>query len=133
METIKKALFFYLMLGSVNAVADIGLSWTAPTEREDNTKITLSEIAGYRIYYGLAVTDSRGKVTYDYQYQVDINDNQATSYTFTDLAPNTYHFVMTCIDTDGRESIYTPDQEETENANGILKLLPMFNFRVRSQ
>ena len=35
-----------------NTPADIILSWVAPAEREDNTALSLSAIAGYKVYYG---------------------------------------------------------------------------------
>lgn len=45
------------------------INWVAPSEREDGTPLSLSEIAGYMIYYGA----SKG----EYPSQIDINDNTA--------------------------------------------------------
>lgn len=77
------------------------LSWTAPAEREDNQPLSLSEIAGYRIYYGTAQGD--------YQNEIDVNDGSAEGYTFSDLPKGTYYIVVTTYDTDGRESLYSPE------------------------
>lgn len=79
----------------------LGLTWTAPSEREDGTALSLSEIAGYRIYYGVEAGN--------YQNEIDINDITADQTQVADLASGTYHVVMTTIDTDGRESSYSPE------------------------
>ncbi|MES0328619.1 MAG: fibronectin type III domain-containing protein, partial [Gammaproteobacteria bacterium] len=81
--------------------ADVSLSWVAPSEREDNTPISLSEIAGYRIYYGT----TQGQ----YTNSVDINDGIAEGYTFTALPAATYFFVVTTYDSEGRESQYSAE------------------------
>jgi VCBS repeat-containing protein len=80
----------------VSTSADVSLSWVAPAEREDNTSISLSEIEGYKIYYGTNPGSYNDNVT--------INDGSATSYTFNSLSAGTYYFVVTTIDIDGRES-----------------------------
>jgi VCBS repeat-containing protein len=82
-----------------STTAEVTLSWTAPAEREDNSALSLSAIAGYRIYYGA----SQGQ----YSDNVTINDSSATDYTFADLPAGTYYFVVTTIDTDGLESQYS--------------------------
>ena len=81
--------------------ADISLSWVAPAEREDNTPILLSEIAGYKIYYG-----TKSGL---YTNSVDIDDGTAEGYTFKAFPPGTYYFVVTTLDTDGLESQYSPE------------------------
>lgn len=80
--------------------AEINLSWVAPAEREDNSSISLSEIAGYQVFYG----SSQGQ----YSNSVIINDGTAVGYTFTDLPSGTYYIVVTTIDTEGRESQFSP-------------------------
>ncbi len=82
-----------------NKPADITLSWVAPAEREDNSALSLSAIAGYKVYYGT----TQGQ----YSDSVAINDGTAVAYTFTGLPAGTYYFVVTTIDTDGRESQYS--------------------------
>jgi len=81
-------------------LAEVNLSWTAPSEREDNEPISLSEIAGYKVYYGT--------IQNDYPNSVDINDGSAEGYTFKGFSTGTYYFVLTTYDTEGRESQYSP-------------------------
>jgi hypothetical protein len=75
---------------------DISLSWIAPGERDDNSPLSLSEIAGYKIYYGT----TQG----EYSNSIDVNDAAAEGYTITDLPSGVYYIVVTTIDTDGLES-----------------------------
>jgi len=82
-----------------NTTTEVTLSWVAPAEREDNTALSLSAIAGYKIYYGTA----QGQ----YSNNVTINNSTAAGYTFSDLPAGTYYFVVTTIDTDGLESQYS--------------------------
>ena len=81
--------------------ADITLSWVAPVERENNEPISLSEIAGYKIYYG----NSQGS----YNNSVDVNDSTAESYKFTNFPAATYYFVITTYDTKGHESQFSSE------------------------
>lgn len=80
-------------------VSNVKLSWIAPSEREDNSGISLSEIAGYKIYYGT----QKGK----YTKSVYVNDGSADSHTIKSLSQGTYYFVITTRDSDGRESKYS--------------------------
>ena len=75
------------------------LSWAAPTTRSDGTPLSMSEIAGYTLYYG----SSAG----NYPNSVDIDDPFTTSITVTDLPVGTYYFVMTARYSDGQESGYS--------------------------
>lgn len=84
---------------NVWATTFITLTWTAPSEREDGTGLALSEIAGYHIYYGTTAGD--------YQNTIIIDDFTATEYVFAEMPPATYYLVITTIDTDGRESVYS--------------------------
>ncbi len=77
------------------------LSWVAPSEREDASPILLSEIAGYRIYFGT----KQGS----YNNTIEISDSTAMSYVFTKLTTGTYYIVLTTYDTDGRESQYSTE------------------------
>lgn len=79
----------------------ISLSWVAPAMREDNSPLSLSKIAGYIIYYGTAPED--------YTKSVRINDSSATTHTIENISTGTYYFVITTVDTEGRESLYTPE------------------------
>lgn len=77
----------------------VTLSWVAPSEREDNSPMSLSDILGYKIYYGT--------VAEEYPNQVTVNDSTATGYTFTDFPTGKHYFVVTTRDTGGRESRYS--------------------------
>lgn len=77
------------------------LNWVAPSEREDGTPISLSEIAGYKVYYGSSVGE--------YPNQIDITDSSATEVGVTSLSPGRYYFVITTLDTDGHESEFSAE------------------------
>ena len=79
---------------------NLGISWTAPSEREDVTPISLSEIAGYRVYYGTE--------TGVYQNQLAV-DGSVTLATISGLSSGTYYVAVTTIDTEGRESAYSQE------------------------
>ena len=72
----------------------VTLSWTAPKENED--KSPLINLIGYSIRYG----------THAGQYlkTIYVDDPETTSYEVENLAPGTYFFAVTAINTDGRES-----------------------------
>ena len=78
------------------ANGDITISWVAPVEREDGTPISMSEIAGYRVYYGTSPGN--------YTYQVEVADSATMQATLSDLAAGTYYIVVRTYDMDGRES-----------------------------
>jgi len=63
--------------------------------------LALSEIAGYRIYYGT--------VPGVYQSQIDINDQTVDQAQIVDIPLGTYYVVMTTIDAEGRESGYSSE------------------------
>lgn len=74
------------------------LSWTPPTERTDGSALT--DLAGYKIYYGT----SQG----DYTTTIDIDNPGLTSFVVSELSGNsTYYFVMTAYDSNGNESAYS--------------------------
>ncbi|MBL4712691.1 MAG: hypothetical protein JKX75_09400 [Gammaproteobacteria bacterium] len=79
------------------------LSWTAPVAREDNSAISMAEIAGFRIYYGT--------VQNSYQQFIEVNDAYISEYALSamNLITGTYYIVMTTIDTDGRESSFSDE------------------------
>lgn len=89
------------IFGTGEPVADISLTWVAPSEREDNTGILLSEIAGYKIYYGSSQDFYSGSV--------DINDRSTAGYTFRNFSAGTYYFVITTLDTNGQESPFSSE------------------------
>ena len=77
------------------------LSWVAPSVREDNTALSLSEIAGYRIYYGVE--------SGNYKNIIDIGDGSATQAQISGVPSGIYYAVMTTIDADGRESLISEE------------------------
>ena len=81
------------------------LSWTAPTKRADGTPISLSEIDGYRIYYG--------QTSGNYPNNIVINDGSVDSMQVDNLAAGTYRVVMTTVDDNGRESAYSGEVTKT--------------------
>jgi hypothetical protein len=70
------------------------LSWTPPTEREDGS--LLDDLAGYRIYYG------RGRA--GVEKMIDVENPGLASFMVEDLKPGAWHFAVTAVDADGRES-----------------------------
>lgn len=88
--------------GSGQAAGGIGaLAWVAPTERADGAPMSLSEIAGYKIYYG----DAAGV----YPNIIDVLDKSAVELDLKSLSPGRYHFVITTVDTEGRESRFSEE------------------------
>ncbi len=81
---------------TVRSRAEATLSWVAPSTREDGTALSLSEIAGYRVYHGLAATDLA--------VMVDLADPTLTEHTLTDLAAGDHYFALTVYDTGNLES-----------------------------
>jgi hypothetical protein len=84
---------------SVNQVG-IGsatISWTPPTQYEDGSVLT--DLAGYKIYYG----NESG----DYRTSIQIDNPGIAIYVVEYLSPNTYYFVLTAINGSGVESQYS--------------------------
>lgn len=77
--------------------ASVTLSWTPPVENEDGT--TLTDLAGYYIYYGVA----QGT----YPNSIRIDNPSVSTYIVGNLTPNTYYFVATSFNTMGIESAYS--------------------------
>jgi hypothetical protein len=81
--------------------ASYTVSWIAPTENEDGTPLT--DLAGYRIYYGT----SSG----NYSETIAIDSAGVTSYMIENLTSGTYYLVMTSINSQDMESKETPELE----------------------
>ena len=89
--------------GSSDATSDsrttsssVVLSWTAPSSRADNSYLPLSELQGYRVYYGTSEDDL--------SMLVDLNDDTITEYSVDNLPSGSYYFAITAYDLDGMES-----------------------------
>jgi hypothetical protein len=72
----------------------VWLEWTRPRVTEAGAELT--DLAGYRIYYGTA--------SGLYTQTVDINNPATLEYTFETLPHNTYFFVVRAFSTTGGES-----------------------------
>jgi hypothetical protein len=72
----------------------VTVSWTAPVRNADGTPLT--DLAGYRIYWGT----SKG----DYPNSVTIDNPGITTYVVDQLLPATYYFVIRAVNKDGVES-----------------------------
>ena len=79
------------------------LSWAAPTENEDESSLT--NLAGYVIHY----TTPEGK----YAESIYIDDPGTTTYTVENLTPGTYHFSISAVQSDGRESTLSNEMAKT--------------------
>jgi hypothetical protein len=81
------------------AVTEVGtksatLSWKAPTLNSNGTPLT--NLAGYRIYYGKSATALAHSIT--------INSVGVTTHVVTDLSSGTYYFALMAFNTAGIES-----------------------------
>ena len=81
----------------------VTLSWTPPVENEDGT--TLTDLAGYYIYYGVA----QGS----YPNSIRIDNPSINTYVVDNLSPNTYYFVATSFNSLGIESVYSNEAIKT--------------------
>jgi len=70
------------------------LSWTVPAQNTDGSSLT--NLAGYRIYYG---TDSTAMTNV-----VQVVGASTTSYTVSNLSPGTYYFAIKAYNVAGTES-----------------------------
>jgi hypothetical protein len=87
---------------SVAVIGPVELSWVAPEENVDGSALT--DLAGYRIYYGTS--------TRSYSDRVDLSDPAATAHTLT-LASGDYYVAMTALDGEGNESGYSNEVVKT--------------------
>jgi hypothetical protein len=88
----------FIMIGmfSASAYADTAsITYVAPTEREDNTPLAPSEIAGFKVY------DSDGALVKQLA-----SDARGFDQTTTSVIQSLF---ITTIDTDGRESVYSQE------------------------
>jgi hypothetical protein len=91
-----------LLFSTSSYAANVTASWNAPTTNEDQS--SLSDLAGYKIYYGLASGNYTGS----------INAGNVTTYQINNLVGGlTYYFAVTAQDTSGNESIYSEEQSFT--------------------
>lgn len=79
--------------GGVNQTASLQLQWTAPTTRVNGEPMTLSDIGGYRIYYGESEQVTDQVVTIE----------EPTTRAVLQLRPGTYFIRISTYDTAGIE------------------------------
>ena len=79
------------------------LQWDPPTTNTDGTDLT--DLAGYKIYYG----------TSPGTYEPPVNVGTVTTYSINDLSlpPATYYFAVTADDEMGNESAYSNEVSKT--------------------
>lgn len=82
------------------------LTWTPPTENSDGSPLT--DLAGYKIYWGT----SQG----NYTNSVTVNNPGLTSYVVDALTPATWHFVATAFNSAGVESSFSNAASKTISA-----------------
>ena len=95
-----------LLLSCIVLAADTNLTWVAPIEREDNTAFAENEIKEFRVYYGTAPGDYQNTVSV-----VRADVNVVTPLHLSLVLPTgfIYYFVVTTVDVDGRESLYSDE------------------------
>jgi hypothetical protein len=76
------------------SVGEMTLSWDAPDENTDGSALT--NLAGYRIYYGASADDLR--------QVIDIPGVGMTTYVIDDLATGTYYLSIRAYNAQGAES-----------------------------
>ena len=81
------------------------LSWSAPSTRTDGEPLSLSDIGGYRLYYG--------KRKGEYVKGANIKDGAAQSATVTGVPVGIYYVVLTTYDSNGVESDYSSAVRKT--------------------
>jgi hypothetical protein len=79
--------------------SSFAVSWTPPTQNEDGSALT--DLAGYRIYYGTA--------SGNYSEKIVLASPAMTTYVIENLADGQHYLVMTSINSAGMESKYTPE------------------------
>ena len=81
-------------------IAAITISWTAPSSRENDNPLELSEINGYEIHYYLLGPSQEEDVAFD---PITVPPS-ATEYTISELTAGAYYVQMKTIDSDGTPS-----------------------------
>lgn len=81
---------------SVSVLGVVSLAWQAPTENVDGTPLT--DLAGYRIFYG---EQSRS-----YTEELALTDAAATDHSLT-LPSGYYYFALTAVDAAGNQSAFS--------------------------
>lgn len=78
------------------------LSWLAPQENVDGTPLT--DLAGYRIYYGNA--------SEQYDHQLDVNGAGTMTAVIDNLSPGAWYFAATALNSTGLESAFSNEAQK---------------------
>jgi hypothetical protein len=78
------------------------LSWTAPTQNVDGSALT--NLSGYKVYWGSSPRT--------YSSTANVSGAGTTTFT-TNLAPGTWYFAVTAVDSTGAESAKTNEVSKT--------------------
>ena len=89
------------------ANGSVTLTWTPATKNTDGSPLT--DLAAYKIYYGLAEGD--------YPNEIRIENPGISSYVVENLSPNSYYFVSTSINSSEVESDFSNVAFKTVTAN----------------
>jgi hypothetical protein len=81
------------------------LSWEAPSSNTNGSALT--DLAGYRIYYGINATDL--------SHTVEITSIGMQTYVIDDLGAGTWYFAITAVTSSGAES--TPSNIVTKTVS----------------
>jgi len=81
------------------------LSWSAPTTRVDKSPILLSELKGYRIYYGTTA----GNLT----LLIDLEEPTTVQYVVEGLTEGTHYFAVSVYDVEDNESAWSTVRSKT--------------------
>lgn len=77
------------------------ITWTAPMNRVSGAQLPMSQIKGYRVYYGKSSTST--------SMLIDLPNAQTTQHKLTGLSRGTsYYFRVSVYDMQGIESVKSP-------------------------
>jgi hypothetical protein len=79
------------------SLGSITVSWTPPTRNTDGSSLT--NLAGYRFHWGTTPGE--------YTNSVAVDNPGLSSYVIENLAPGTYEFVVTAVNSEGAESSFS--------------------------
>lgn len=85
------------------ALGSVTLSWSPPTENTDGS--TLTNLAGYRVYYGRSASDLTN--------QILVDNPSISTLVVENLLPVTYYFAATAINNVGQESVFSNIVQKT--------------------
>lgn len=97
--------FAVIVSAPQTASKSISIGWDAPTENDDGTPLT--DLAGFHVYYGNAAQQYAGTI--------EIATANTVQHVMEDLPAGTYYFVITAMNSEGLESVYSTEVNATVN------------------